>query len=1098
MDYEAICLENIESYGTAIGRIGPMLLADRYDDRTHFIFELLQNAEDAIGRRGNWSGSRKVDFILESNCLVFSHFGKPFDGADVRGVCGIAESTKDKNSIGRFGIGFKSVYTFTKRPEIHSGEEDFAVENYVLPRRLERRKREHDETQIVLPLMPEDQTAQREIIEGFKRLGASALLFLRSIEEINWRVGNEAYGSYLRSPVKNIGSNVQLINVIGHQSSHDDDVDQNWLVFQREVTSVEDEKVGRVEVAFNLQANKDDPKRWTVHPVATSPLVVFFPTVVSTNLGFLVQGPYRTTPSRDNISKGNVWNQKLVAETANLLVEGMRWLRDNEMLQISAIRCLPLDRKKFPEDSIFSPLFEAVQQSFKDEPLLPMLGGGYTVAVKAKLARTQELRELFNSEQLSQLFKEQSVWLTGEITPDKEPEIRDYVMNQLNIIEVTPDMIISRLNEEFLVSQTDEWIGQLYEFLNGQKAALRRHIDSVPLLRLTDDSHVRVFEEGKPNAFFSSNFETGFQTIKSNVYSSTVAREFLVSLGITEPDTVDDVIRNILPKYQKESIDVDDDEYAVDISRIFKAFDTDSKSQREMLLSEIRKSNCLMVIDRGNGKEYAAKPEEAYLATERLKQLYAGIEGILIIDEKYECLLGEGMRSFLEACGALRHPRLLPIDGLTYDQRLELRIQAGHSETSYRSDKVDDYDLEGIEAVINLLPTLPLQERNDRARLIWESLSDLLDRRGLKAFEGVYTWTHHGSYKKEFDVTFLKYLNSASWIPSSNGELQPPSFVVFENLGWKENPFLLSKVKFKPPIIEQLALEAGIDPATLDFLKKHGLTNVADLANRLGINESTVMGEPESDIELEPNSSTIHGNVYDELDDLYGDEMPEFPPIKFDPEGGEVIVRSNEGKDHNYRKDGSVGAQNGDGNKLGISGSSTVNGKIGGTSGGNSGKRTPGQGGGRPFISYVAAHLNDESDTDPDGLDQANRMRIEALAIEQIIKKEPKLNRTPEGNPGFDLFEVDTSGKPVRWVEVKSMTGSLADRPVGISRTQFDFAREHGSAFWLYVVEYATNPENLQILRIQDPIAHARTFTFDSGWIHIASTELPNCGALST
>ena len=46
-DYQAIRRDNERRYGTDIGRIGPMLLADRYDDRTHFIFELLQNAEDA-------------------------------------------------------------------------------------------------------------------------------------------------------------------------------------------------------------------------------------------------------------------------------------------------------------------------------------------------------------------------------------------------------------------------------------------------------------------------------------------------------------------------------------------------------------------------------------------------------------------------------------------------------------------------------------------------------------------------------------------------------------------------------------------------------------------------------------------------------------------------------------------------------------------------------------------------------------------------------------------------------------------------------------------------------------------------------------------
>ena len=48
-------------------------------------------------------------------------------------MCDIAESTKNEASIGRFGLGFKSVYTVTDLPEIHSGDEDFAIEDYVFP-----------------------------------------------------------------------------------------------------------------------------------------------------------------------------------------------------------------------------------------------------------------------------------------------------------------------------------------------------------------------------------------------------------------------------------------------------------------------------------------------------------------------------------------------------------------------------------------------------------------------------------------------------------------------------------------------------------------------------------------------------------------------------------------------------------------------------------------------------------------------------------------------------------------------------------------------------------------------------------------------------
>ena len=42
------------------------------------------------------------------------------------------------------------------------------------------------------------------------------------------------------------------------------------------------------------------------------------------------------------------------------------------------------------------------------------------------------------------------------------------------------------------------------------------------------------------------------------------------------------------------------------------------------------------------------------------------------------------------------------------------------------------------------------------------------------------------------------------------------------------------------------------------------------------------------------------------------------------------------------------------------------------------GKRTLGSTGGRPFISYVAMHLEDE-EPDPDGLDQPARMALEDM-----------------------------------------------------------------------------------------------------------------------
>jgi len=68
------------------------------------------------------------------------------------------------------------------------------------------------------------------------------------------------------------------------------------------------------------------------------------------------------------------------------------------------------------------------------------------------------------------------------------------------------------------------------------------------------------------------------------------------------------------------------------------------------------------------------------------------------------------------------------------------------------------------------------------------------------------------------------------------------------------------------------------------------------------------------------------------------------------------------------------------------------------------------------------------------------------------------------------------------------MTGSLHDRPVGLSHTQFKWAREHGADYWLYILEH-THDEDARIVRIQDPAGKARTFTFDHGWIDVAELD---------
>src|SRR6202050_2880056 len=178
-DYDEIRAENISRYGwdTAVLE----LLGQLYSDRAHFIFELIQNAEDA--------GAAELTFELFGDRLEVRHDGRPFTTADVRGICGVGQGTKteDLTQIGKFGIGFKSVYAYTNTPRIDSSDEHFRIEKYVRPYSAEPLDEPAGGTLFVFPFDRAEVSATvavQEISAALSNLDVDTLLFLRSIERV--------------------------------------------------------------------------------------------------------------------------------------------------------------------------------------------------------------------------------------------------------------------------------------------------------------------------------------------------------------------------------------------------------------------------------------------------------------------------------------------------------------------------------------------------------------------------------------------------------------------------------------------------------------------------------------------------------------------------------------------------------------------------------------------------------------------------------------------------------------------------------------------------------------------------------------------------
>jgi hypothetical protein len=639
-DYDRIRADNLKEYGEGTRHLE--FFGRLYSDKTHFLFELLQNAEDA--------GAKAVEFELLKDRLEVRHDGRPFNEADVRGICGVGEGTKseeDLTQIGKFGIGFKSVYAYTSSPEVHSGDEHFSIKHYVRPYVAEKRELASPWTTLfVFPFDREETSGQafREIAGRLHALNAKSLLFLRSIQEIGWESKDGHTGVYLRQTASGQDLVSRRINLIGQSGGQEED--EEWLLFERPVPAPDGALITRVEIAFRLIRDDHGSLR-----IARSnfPLVVFFPTQKHTGLGFIIQGPYRTTPARDNVPEHDEWNATLVKETGKLVEEALFRLRDSGLLTVDTLGTMPLRHSDFPPDSMFRPIYECVRRVLRSQPLLPGNNGDFVSADRAKLARGRGLTNLLSPEQLGDLFELSGpvYWLSSQITSERTPELHAYLVGQttyywqqtrgngplVNGIEVKPETVVRKLSETFLRKQDDSWLVRFYAFMQEQPR-LWQELRQKPFVRLEDNKQVLPFREGNlPNAYLPPDHDTDFPTVKRSIADDRDAKAFLKRLGLSEPDLVDEVMQKVMPRYSNNGIaGIDAAQHAKDINKISRAIRSDSP-RRATLLDALRKTPFVKSVNPMGDTAYMP-PKRVYQRVTDLEVFFEGNPDAWFVDEK--------------------------------------------------------------------------------------------------------------------------------------------------------------------------------------------------------------------------------------------------------------------------------------------------------------------------------------------------------------------------------------------------------------------------------------------------------------------------------
>jgi hypothetical protein len=841
--YTRITKDNIRRRGEEFDDIGEHLAQELYSDRTHFIYELLQNAEDALARRRieapKSAFPTNVDFHLFPDRLELRHYGQPFDDGDIGSISDVFKSTKteDLSMIGKKGIGFKSVYAFTQLPAIYSGAERFQIERFIRLKVAAPRQLRPGETLFVLPFfgsMDAKAKAFQQIRDRLASLDLRPLLFLRYVTEINWTVEGKAKGFY-QHECKDEGwaRRVALISENPKQ-----EVKETWLVFQRPVKEIPGRAPLVVELAFRLSV-PDQGKRPDVVPVQDSRLLVYFPTKLETHVGFVMQGPYRTTANREGVHHPDDWNRHLVTHTAELLVETLRKFRDQKKLTPAVLSAMPLTAATFPPNSFLRPLYDKVRKALREETLLPTNDGAYVAANFAKLARGDDLLELLSPEQLRSLVTPGGKtpnpctnWITRDITEDRTPLLYRYLVGKRNTwppqdeveplvenLELRPETVLRLLSKEFFVQQADQWLIKFCRFMLGQRSLWQDAL-AKPFIRLQPSvpeakpNHVVPFRnEGQtqvPNVYLPGKTESDLPLVKRAIVADSKAKDFLTKLGLTEPNLVAEVLQKVIPKYSGSKIKVTPDEHQRDIEKIFAALRTDSQTERTQVLSRLRDVSFLLAANAASNKKAYAQPGIVYVRSPDLVLYFEGNEHAWFLDEAAP--VPKELETPLGIAREIRVSRREP------DYYGHVTLVCQHSWHKRGMNRFDPtLSIDGLKHAITHKPSL------EKSTLIWNHLV-VPNAHCLQGIvESCSRQTFEGASKEEQFSEVGRLARQHPWLPAKKTGFTQPEKLTLDELppAFQKDEVVARALGMKSSSLAALAKEAGVQPQIVEYFSTH-------------------------------------------------------------------------------------------------------------------------------------------------------------------------------------------------------------------------------------------------------------------------------------
>lgn len=635
-------------------------IVDKYPETAHFIYELLQNADDAE--------ASNVDIMLFSDKLIFKHNGKKHFNitqtgikppGDINAITGIGNSTKEdtSNKIGKFGVGFKSVFQYTKAPEIYDDIFKFKIENYIVPTLLENDHslRKPGETLFVFHFK-EPERAYTDIVDRITNLH-NPILFLSNLNKIKIYIDGSNKKSYVYTKEiifsKKYSDDITLQHI--RLSSPEDNSSIFLFSSKVNIWYKKEKSNHNIYVGFFY----DEENKYLITN-KTQNVFCFFPTKENFQTCYVCHAPFLLTDNRQNLKPGEETNIFLIKSLATLAANAVLHLRDygeenkSFIINENILDILPsytpiydYDYRYKYENIWEEPIQKAFDNILEDECVYLSRNNIYLNKYNAYTGTPKELVELLSAEQLQELTKrEEDVdFLKWEII-NKLNELKRVLDGNCDN-DYTSSRFAKDITSQFMEHQDFKWVSKFYTFLRTAAPKLwkvagneskREWVSlpfrNAPIIKTQSGNWVSPFvNHFTPNVFLpiSKDDSSSYNFVNEEYFNDKLCQKFFNELEIGFPNELDYIRQIILKRYISDSdnIEIDDSVLINDINFLITYYINNRNNECE--LETLLKNKLLLV----NIENYLCEPKNLFINNPCLKQLYDNEKSLFINDNFY-------------------------------------------------------------------------------------------------------------------------------------------------------------------------------------------------------------------------------------------------------------------------------------------------------------------------------------------------------------------------------------------------------------------------------------------------------------------------------